>query len=151
MRPGIYSSSNSNKQIKLNGGRRKGKCSEPPPKDLANSKSVAASLERSSPLFVRLTIGSLFSTAGILFLVTAFLAMCPAAYLISAIDYPNAFHLKPSSSDFSLHRCYQAFTEPWSGEHEFIAIVMRACARCCRDLIATIYRLRVVITTRRMN
>jgi hypothetical protein len=41
--------------------------------------------------------------------------------------------------------------EPWGGEHEFTAIVMRACASCSRDVIATVYRLRVVIATPRIE
>src|SRR5260370_38752981 len=67
MRPDIYSSSSSNKRIKLNGGRQKGKYSEPPPKDSANAKAVGVYLEDPSSLFVPWTTASFFSAADIVF------------------------------------------------------------------------------------
>jgi hypothetical protein len=71
MRP-IYSSC-PNKRIKLNGqsrGLKNGKYSEPPPNDSENSKSVGTQLDSSNPLFLLLTMASLFSTADILCAVT---------------------------------------------------------------------------------
>jgi hypothetical protein len=44
---------------------------------------------------------------------------------------------------------YQACVN--GGEHEFTAIVMRACASSGRDVIATLYRLRVVMATPRIG
>jgi hypothetical protein len=42
--------------------------------------------------------------------------------------------------------------EPWGGgEYDFAAIVMEACASWGRDVIATVYRLRVVIATPRIE
>jgi len=51
----------------------------------------------------------------------------------------------------SLRDALSTALEPWGGEHEFTAMVMRACASCGRDVIATLYRLRVVIATPRIE
>jgi len=70
---------------------------------------------------------------------------------MSATDFPNAFHRKKLQSDFLCNAVHQACVEPWGGEHDFTAIVMRAYASCGRDVIATVYRLRVVIATPRIE
>jgi hypothetical protein len=70
---------------------------------------------------------------------------------MSATDFPNAFRLEKLQSDF---HCIAVIQRAWSrggGEHEFTAIVKRACASCGRDLIATLYRLRVVIASPRIE
>jgi hypothetical protein len=103
MRPDIYSSSCSNKRIKLNGqgGRQKGKHSEPPPKDSANAKAVGAYLEDSSSLFVLWTMASLFSAADIVFLVIVL--SCQRASLRSSYQqsiFQTLFTVKKMQSDF---------------------------------------------------
>ena len=91
----------------------------------------------------------MFSAAEFVFLVSLiFLAASIAAQLISATDCPNLFHGMKVQSDFL---CITVIKRARSSQHEFTALVMRACAGCRRVVIATPYRLRVAIATPRIE
>jgi hypothetical protein len=70
---------------------------------------------------------------------------------VSANDVPNRFHRENSQSHFASRRAINRARSLGGGEHEFTAIVMRACGSCRRDEIETVYRLRVVIETPRIE
>jgi len=114
MRPNIYSSSCSNKRIKLNGqsGRQKGKHSEPPPKDSANAKAIGVYLEDLSSLFVPWTMASFFSAADIVFLVTVL-----------------SSHVSPRSSYQQLIFQTRFTANNWQSDFLCIAVIKRAWSR----------------------
>jgi hypothetical protein len=101
MRPDIYSSSCSNKRIKLNGqsGRQKGNHSEPP-KDSANAKADGVYLEDPSSLFVPWTMASFFSAADIVFLVTVLSSHVSLRSSYQQLIFQTRFTTKDCESDF---------------------------------------------------
>jgi hypothetical protein len=97
-------------------------------------------------------MASLFSTGDILFVVTV--SSSQRMLLRSScqqLTFQTCFTAE-TAGRFRLHRFSQACVEPsGGGEHEFTAIAMRACASCGRDEIETVYCLRVVIETPRIE
>jgi hypothetical protein len=97
-------------------------------------------------------MASLFSTGDIVFVVTV--SSSQRVSLRSScqqLTFQTCFTAE-TAGWFRLHRCSQAGVEPTGGgEHEFTAIAMKACASCGRDEIETVYCLRVVMETPRIE
>jgi hypothetical protein len=70
---------------------------------------------------------------------------------MSATDFPNVF-TSETAGWFRLHRCSQACVEPYGpGEREFQRFCEEGMCSCGRDEIETVYCLRVVIETPRIE
>jgi hypothetical protein len=101
---------------------------------------------------VLLRSDSLLPIAKILFLATMRSSQrMPLRSTYQQMMFQTGFSFTAKTRNFVSLRNALSACSLRGGEHEFTAILMRACARCSRDEIETVYRLRVVIETPRIE